>query len=251
MTIVMNEIRLLDGLNKSFIIFAADRRISKLNGKYDSTRKKLFRIEYLEGGVSYFGLAQVFPNGREIYLSDWLPNFIRNQSDVSDLEEFSNRLRNKLSKIVPSSILQNCPSGFHIAGYTPSGYPDFYYFSNIGSSENFRYSNLHQEYGQPASHFLSRDASIFGWDGSGPSTKVNGYRVYRNGEISGHSVAWERLDDIFIELFKFGNFNEPSTLQEYEKFVRTKLEMIAYMYRKFAKRKIIDRPLDVFSYSRM
>jgi hypothetical protein len=52
MTLVLNEIYLLNGLGKSFIVAAADRRISKPNGTYDSTRRKLFPIPYLNGAVS-------------------------------------------------------------------------------------------------------------------------------------------------------------------------------------------------------
>ena len=54
MTLITNEIHMLDGFKKTILVFAADRRISKLDGSFDSNRKKLFEIPYLNAGISYF-----------------------------------------------------------------------------------------------------------------------------------------------------------------------------------------------------
>ena len=77
MTLILNEIHLLRGLEKTMLVAAADRRISMPDGSYHSTQRKLFRIPYLNGAVAYFGLAAVYPGGRQAYLSTWLSDFIR------------------------------------------------------------------------------------------------------------------------------------------------------------------------------
>jgi len=117
MTLVLNEIYALDGFRDTLMIAAADRRISNLDGTYRSTCKKLFKIDYLNGAISYFGQAAVYPGRKEVFLSDWLPDFIRRTADATDLRTFATRLRNELSRIMPKNILCRVPSGFHICGY--------------------------------------------------------------------------------------------------------------------------------------
>jgi len=238
---------LIHGLSDSLIIAAADRRISRFpDGTYDSTRRKLFKIPYLKGAISYFGLASVFPNGQRQYLSDWLPNFSTHQSKAQDLKSFANSLRNELNGIVPSNILKQVPSGFHICGYDMRGFPDFWYLSNIGRMQGFAYIKLKPKYASPKSHFLDRDARTkFGWDGVNPLSARNGASVYRNGDFRAHVVAWESLDSIFNQLFQFPDFKPPRTFDQYGEYVKFKFEVIAYLYKKWAKREIIARPIDV------
>lgn len=250
MTLIINEIHILENLNRSVIVFAADRRIT-IQGKYDSVRKKLFKIEYLNAGISYFGLALVFPNGKETYLSEWLPAFIRNQSDAVDMQDFADRLRNTLNTIVPPQILKAYPSGFHLAGHNAKGYPDFFYVSNIGRLDKLKYVELRSQYYVPSSHFLNRDARGLGWDSNDPNSIRNKNLTYRNGDIKAHVVAWEKLDEIFNTLFQFPDFKSPITIDDYEHYVKAKFEMIAYVYRQFAKTEIIARPIDVFCLSHL
>ena len=250
MTLIMNEIHILDGLEKSVLVFAADRQIT-IKGKYDSSRKKLFKIAYLDAGVSYFGLAQVFPKGKTVYMSDWLPDFIKKQNSCTDLETFTNRLKSALNEIVPPKILMQNPSGFHLAGYNSQGYPDFFHFSNIGGNENFQYFNLQPKYGEPSSHFLGRDALEQGWNGIDPKSINNHVRIYRNGDIRAHESAWLKLDEIFAWIFQFPDFKRPSTIKDYQAYVKTKLEMIAYIYKKFARQQIVARPIDIFCLHRL
>ena len=252
MTLILNEIHLLDGLNKTVLVAAADRRISKPDRSYDSTRKKLFPIPYLNGAISYFGLAAFPPKGttKLQYLSNWLPNFINEQSEVSDLQTFAQNLRDELHEVIPLAILQENASGFHICGYNSQGLPDFWYFSNIGRMEDFEYLDLKPRYDPPSSHFLERDArKEFGWDGSNPSSVQSGNQLYRNGDIRAHVTAWKTLDYAFSRLFTFPNFKQPSSLDEYGEYVKFKFEVIAYFYKKWAKKEIIARPIDVFIYS--
>ena len=228
------------------IIAVADRRISKQDGSYDSSRRKLFSIPHLNGAISYFGLATVYPRGHPEYLSNWLPNFINHQSNVSCLKDFAELLLANLNSIVPPSILKDRASGFHICGYNESGYPDFWFLSNIGSLQEFRYGNLSSQYSPPGSHFLDRDArEKFNWDGSDPLTARNGAMTYRNGDFRAHAMAWDLLDEIYRRLIYFPDFKSPRTPEEYSEYVKFKFEMLAYIYKKRAMKKIIARPIDV------
>jgi hypothetical protein len=246
MTLILNEFYLSEGLNKTTLIAAADRRLTNPDGSYHATRRKLFEISYLNGAISYFGLAVVFPRERQEYLSSWLPNFIRHQSTTNSLQTFAQNLRDELNQIVPSRILRTQPSGFHICGYDNKGLPDFWYVSNIGGMRGFQYVNLMPQYARPRSHFLSRDAKKLGWDGKNPlSARSNIAWVYRNGDVRAHVVAWELLDEIFDRLFKFPDFNRPRTRNAYVEYIKFKFEFIAQVYKKWAKKKIIARPIDV------
>ncbi len=246
MTLILNEIHLLDGLKKTMIIAAADRRISKPDGSYDSTQRKLFKIPYLDGAISYFGVANVFPKGKMQYLSVWLLNFIKTQAGVPDLQTFASNLRNDLNKVVYAGILQNNPSGFHICGYNDQRLPEFWFLTNIGGMEGYKYINFQQQYSVPTSDFLGRDAkNIFRWNGNNPSSARNGIQYYRNGDYRAHVVAWELLDMILQNLFTFPDFKRPVTPQEYGDYVKFKFEFIAYLYKKWAKKEIIARPIDV------
>ena len=247
MTLVLNEIHALDGFRDTLMITAADRRISNLDGTYHSTRRKLFKIDYLNGAVSYFGQAAVCSGRKKVFLSDWLPNFIRRTTDANDLRTFATRLRNELSRIMPKYILRKHPSGFHICGYQKNGLPDFWFLSNIGLMKGFNYI-CQDHYAEPLSQFLERDAKAnFGWDGSNlGSAKSNIVQIYRNGDFRVHVAAWEKLDSIFKELQNFPDFNRPRNPKQYGDYVKFKFEVIAYFYKIWAKKKIIARPIDVF-----
>jgi len=246
MTLILNEIHLLDGLNKTILVAAADRRISKPDGAYDSTQRKLFPIAYLNGAISYFGLASMFPKNTKQYLSEWLQKFIRAQSDSPDLESFANSLRAGLHHVLPKDILKKHPSGFHICGYNSQGLPEFWSLTNIGRLEGFQHVDFKGEYGAPSPDFLGRDAkNEFGWDGSNPLSARNGRMTYRNGDFRAHVVAWELLDEILMKIFQFSDFRKPSNVHEYEEYIRFKFEFIAYLYKKWARKQIIGRPIDV------
>lgn len=251
MTLILNEIHLLNGLNKTMLIAAADRRISKPNGSYEATRKKLFPIPYLNGAISYFGLASVYPKGEIQYLSDWLPNFINKQAGTPDLETFAQKLKDALHKVIPETALQERPSGFHISGYNTQGLPEFWHFNNIGGMHGFEYIDFKPWYGPLSPDFLGRDAQKnFGWDGSNPSSAHNGVQTYRNGDFRAHVAAWEALDAVFKKLLQFPDFKMPSNPDDYKEWVRFKFEFIAYLYKKWAKKKIVARPIDVIEMHR-
>ena len=60
-----------------------------------------------------------------------------------------------------------------------------------------------------------------------------------------HVAAWKSLDHIFVRLLQFLDFQRPSNPDEYGQYVKFKFELIAYLYKKWAKKKIIGRPIDV------
>jgi len=245
MTLVVNEMHLLDGLSKTLVVAAADRRIS-LDGEYADSRRKVLGIPYLHGAVSYFGLAKVYPPGREQWLDDWLSVFINSHSAVTDLGAFACELGRELGRVIPQSVLKRNASGFHICGYNQRGLPDFWYLSNIGCMDQFVYRDLSQRYDVPASHFLGRDAPAnFGWDGVDPSTARDGHQTYRNGDIRGHEALWDALGRGLTALFHLDDFQGPGDPRQYGEYVKFKFEVIAYVYRKWAKKKIIDKPIDV------
>jgi hypothetical protein len=246
MTLILNEIHILDGLGKTMLIAAADRRISKLDGSYDSTRRKLFPIPHLRGAISYFGLAYVYPRGKAQYLSEWLPTFISSQSATSDLGAFSRNLRTALHGIMRKDILGKHPSGFHICGYRKDGLPEFWSLMNMGALEGFRHVNFKKEYGEPSPDFLERDArERFGWDGVNPASAKNGILTYRNGDFRGHVAAWEALDKAFSTLIQFPDFKRFTSPKDYGDYVKFKFEVIAYFYKRWATHQIIARPIDV------
>ena len=246
MTLVVNEIHALDGLSKTLVVAAADRRLSYPGGGYADTRRKVLGIPHLHGAVSYFGLAEVYPSGHKQYLDDWLTAFINNHSGVPDLGAFAHELRQGLHQVIPEHVLQEKASGFHMCGYNAQNLPDFWYLSNIGCMEQFVYADLKPRYDAPASHFLGRDAvAELGWDGKDPSTAAKGGRTYRNGDIRGHEALWDALGEGLAALFHFDDFKRPSEPREYGEYIKFKFEVIAYAYKKWAKKKLIARPIDV------
>jgi len=246
MTLITNEIHIIDGIYNTIMVAAADRRITNRDGSYNSNRKKLFDIPYLSGAISYFGLASFQKNGRTQYLSSWIPNFINNQAGTPNLESFSKELRAGLNSDISKNILKKYPSGFHICGYNNNRLPEFWYLTNVGSMDGFNYKSLKPRYDRPSPDFLGRDALKLGWDGKNPFSIPNTSQVYRNGDYRSHSIVWEKVDAVFRELWRFNEFKKPDNPDDYGEYVKFKFEFIAYIYKQWAKCPIIGRPIDVW-----
>jgi hypothetical protein len=199
--------------------FLSSRQIRGLSCPTGLTEreKKLFRIPYLEAGVSYFGLAEVVPSGRRQFLSQWLPAFITKNSDAPSLRDFAFRLRDELNKIVPPQILRHNPSGFHICGYNGAGFPEFWFLRNIGGMDGFAYKDFEPRYGEPTSDFLDRDAKTLGWDGIHPESVQNKVQIYRNGDVRAHVSGWERLDQMLVEMLQYPDFKLPMSADGWAK----------------------------------
>jgi hypothetical protein len=246
MTLIVNEIHVVDGLSKSILVAAADRRLCKPDGSYRDTRRKLFRVPQLNATVSYFGVAEFPAGGRSVPLSSWLPNFINKHSGAPQLGAFAQRLRDELNDLIPGERLEQHPSGFHICGYNREGLPDLWAFLNA-RMKGYRYIDLKPQYYPPSSSFLERDARALGWDGLDPSSARSGTQVYRNGDFRAHIALWDVLDSGLDKLFQFPDFRRPheSDPSEYGRYVKFKFEVIAYVYRKWAKKWTIAGPIDV------
>ena len=226
------------------MVAAADRRISNPDGSYHSTRRKLFPAPRIAGSVSYFGIAAFPQGGRQVFLSEWLPEFIRS-SRATTVAGLTQDLKQSLSTVVPARLLRTQPSGFHVCGFDAHGRPDFWFVSNIGAMQGFAYTDLRSSYLEPASHFLGRDGEGFGLDpvtGRAPAGRV---QIYRNGDFRVHALASETLDNALRALGQFADFKLPRTSTEYGAYVRFKFEVISYVYKNLARRQIVARPIDV------
>jgi hypothetical protein len=244
MTLVWNEIHGMGADRQPLMIAAADRRISNPDGSYHSTRRKIFKVPRIAGAVSYFGLAAFLHGGKQVFLSEWLPSFIH-KSRADSIAAFAKELQQSLNAVVPMRHLQVQHSGLHVCGFDTQGRPDFWYISNIGSMQGFEYKDLRTSYAEAASHFLGGNTSGFGLDpatGRAPSGHV---QIYRNGDIRVHAVASEALDHALGALQQFPDFRVPRTPAQYGAYVRFKFEVIAYVYKKWAQRQIVARPIDV------
>lgn len=239
MTLLLTEIHCLDGLSHSCIVFAADRRISR-NGKYDATRKKIFKIPYLQAAVGFFGLAEIPYNRNVLPMSDWLLRFIRRNSHLDDLETFANALARKLNSDVPTQLKRKYRSGFHTAGYNASGIPEFWYIRNVRDDR----VTVTGKY-EAREDFLRQDAASLGYDGLDPGSAQTGLaQTYRNGDIRAHVTAWEIIDEGFSALLEEPEFQELKTITDYEKWVKFKMEVIAYFYKKYCLVSLVARPID-------
>lgn len=250
MSIITNEIHVLDGFKKTLIISAGDRWLTRLDGSFDSLKPKVIHIPYLDSYISYFGLAAIVRASKKIYLADWLSTFIRNNSQHNRLEDFSVALQEELNRTIPSNILQKNPSGFHICGYNAAGLPEFWYLSNIGGMDQFSYTNLQGKYGKPHEDFLSRDAAKIGWDGVNRESVQNVIQFYRNGDIRSHAYAWGKLDGVLNDMLKFPDIKQIRTPTDIKKWVEFKLKFLASFHKQYSIKPTIGTPIDVHVLSR-
>jgi len=241
MTLLVNEIYVPGDIRKGFILFTADQRITK-DGEYDSSRKKIFKIQYINAGIGYFGLAQL--NSKDFF-SDWIQHFINNNNDSINMKQFVDRLCDDLNRKVNKSLLKKYPSGFHVCGYNKDNYPEFWIVRNIGNSEGGIYTDLRNEY-TSAEEFLARDAKAVGFDGINPIISREIFQYYVNGDIISFHTAWLRLTDFISEMRQKSNFSINNSPERIEEIAKWKMTVIASFYKKFAKKKIIGTPVDSF-----
>jgi hypothetical protein len=250
MTLILNEIHLRHGFSDTFQIAAADRRIIR-DGKVENPRRKLFAIPYIKSTVSYYGRASfVNDKGKEVYFSEWLPAFIRDNNNITSLEEFSKALQSALSSTISYEQKIDSPSGFHLSGYSRGdGLPEFWGFSNLTNSMDSEgnYKKPFKNYGEPTSDFLERDARNpeIHWDGVNPSSAGNALQIYRNGDIRTHVLASEALDFTMKNIMNLSGFKKADTIENYADYVKFKFEFLSYLYKNWARSQIISRPIDV------
>jgi hypothetical protein len=217
-----------------FILFAADRRISRA-GRKDVNKKKVFRIPRLNAGIGYFGLAEVPTLTRHEAMADWLARFNRTVRAGETLDAFSARLAAALNAAVPIPIRQVAISGFHIAGFTASGQIEFWYVRNVDDDRQTIFPN--GEY-RPREDFQREHLR---------ELPVNGYQIYRNGDIRAHVLAWEEFDRSLGTLREAPDFTPPVTPENYASWLKFKMETVARFYERFCTTSIIGRPVDAFA----
>jgi hypothetical protein len=241
MTLLVNEIHIPGGyLSKGLIVLAADRRVT-INGKFHSNRRKLFKIDHLNAGVGYFGLAQ---RSQTEFFSGWLPNFIKNSADAKSPEEFAHRLCDVLNKSVSKDLLKQYGSGFHVCGYNAANLPVLWFVRNIGGMDGAAYIDFHDSY-TITEDFLSRDAKKYGFDGSSAKVNQGFIQYYVNGDVRAFHAIWKQLDPPIQALLSQPDFNQPKVVEDLEQIVKWKMGVIASFYKRFAKQKIIGTPIDV------
>jgi hypothetical protein len=225
MTILLTEIHNHANPARALILFAADRRISS-GGQYTDTRKKLLEMPHLNAALGYFGLAQV---GRTP-MTDWLASHIR--ADHSDsLEAFAFRLTDQLNSQVPIAHRSKLVSGFHVAGFGEARRAEFWFIRNSIADPSVQTGMY-----EARQDFQARDA---------PNLAANAVQIYRNGDIRPHVLLWTDLDKALTPLLHRADFRRVTTVEHYKEWVRFKLEIIAYVYKKWCTASVIGRPIDV------
>lgn len=237
MTILANEIHIGESITDVTLIQVADKRIT-VNGKFHSNSTKIFKIPYLKASVGYFGLAQ--PNERE-YFSSWLPNVIRNGYSIKSIGNFSEYLEDELGKKVSGSLLRNNPSGFHLCGLAEDGIPEFYFIRNFLKMENGFYKDCQRSY-YSTEDFRNRDA-IRSSDGNirQLSSLSNCIFWYANGDLRTFSNYWEPLTLMIDTIAKDAEFPKLNSDLERAKW---KLDVLAGIYEKFARKKTVGGSID-------
>ncbi|MCF6365044.1 MAG: hypothetical protein L3J35_02470 [Bacteroidales bacterium] len=255
MTLIINDIHIKRNQKEAYIVACADRRLTyrkELNPKkkYNSG-KKLFKIEYLNSCVSFWGNA-IAKNKSQNYelLSSWIPNFIRHNSDCKTLLEFSERLRDRLNKYMHTDHLRNEASGFHLSGFNENSLPEFFHFSNCQwNPEKNKYTNITWKFGNVADDFLGRDfPGEFKWDKKEwNSIQFVGTQTYRNGDIKIHVSAWKKLDETFDEIFSHPNFktNKEKNEDTIKNLYKFKLDFIGAVYSNWGTVKNVGGPFDI------
>lgn len=230
MTLLVTEIHPVGVLPDPVIVFAADRRISSAN-LYHATRKKLFAVPSQRAGLGFFGLAEFSSGSKRIDISEWLKRFISIQSrNPGTLKDFANGLADELNRLVPVPIRKTQISGFHLAGLNKDGVPEFWFIRNI-EDDRTTISGMYSA----REDFLRRDSK---------NLITGDFATYRNGDIRGHVAAWERLDEAFFTLLQEPEFRRPKTSNEYGDWVKFKMEVLSYFYKRYCRTPLIGRPID-------
>jgi hypothetical protein len=230
-TLLTTEIRHHRDPTLATIIFAADRRLTRSDGSYGESRKKVLKIERLNAGIGYFGVAQV-PKGRgQQYMDDWLRVFIRTDNSQT-LRAFAEKLAAALNQVVPQSVRSAHVSGFHLAGFNDLGEPEFWFVRNVQDDRETVTGTY------AAREDFQREHA--------PQVTGTGW-AYRNGDIRAHVAVWERLDEGFGELMALPDFQPPTTTDGRAGWVKFKMGVIAAFYKKYCKTSIIGGPIDAFA----
>jgi hypothetical protein len=230
MTLLATEIHNHDDPTKACIVFAADRRIST-SGRYADTRKKILEMPWLNAGLGYFGLAEVHDQDGQRSMQEWLQGFIHRNTDAVSMKAAAERLAESLNASVPQSWRKTQRSGIHLAGFDRSGRAEFWFVRNIDDNDELTLGRY-----EAREEFQRRDA---------PGLAQGAAMIYRNGDIRPHEAAWGMIDESFGALLRASDFRKLRSPEDYKEWVRFKMEIIAYFYKKYHPHPVIARPIDV------
>lgn len=230
MTLLITEIHPAGVLPDPVIIFGADRRISSKD-RYHGTRKKLFAVPTIRAGIGFFGLAEFSSGTRRIDISEWLKGYIVTRSRTpGTLEELAHALTGELNSLVPLHLREKHISGFHLAGINKDGMPEFWFIRNVEDDK----TTLTGKY-SAREDFITRDA---------PKLITGEFATYRNGDIRGHVAAWELFDQAFMVLLNQKDFRRLKTSNDYADWLKFKMEVLSYFYKKYSRNSVIGSPID-------
>ena len=255
MTLILNEIHIKREQSDSYIIACADRRITYKEGtqlkNLPRTTKKLFKIDYLNSCLSYWGNTRAKSDfGNFELLSSWLPNFIKRNSHIDNLAEFASCLQKKLNQKMHSNDLKTWASGFHLCGFNKERVPEFYHFSNASwDNEKDKYFNVSHKFSELTADFADEHFKEFfiGEEINWLNIKQTGKRVYRNGDFIVQDAMWEKLDKTLKEIFDTSNFSFKIEKNDENliKYYQFKLKFIGDIYQKWGRTKNVGGPFDI------
>jgi hypothetical protein len=239
MTLLYTEISQEFPIHGRCVFFAADRGITPFGTGRPTHYKKLVDVPYLNAALGFFGLAEFRHGARGFRMADHLRDFVRQQHAAPNLSAFATNLTASLNAFVPSSLRGSERSGIHLAGITRNALPEFWFVRNVddtGAPTLGKYE-AHEQ-------FLARDARSAGFDGQNPQTLPSGGRLYRNGDIISHVVAWEAFDNTLGALLTIPFFTGIGSPNDYACWIRFKMEILVHFHKRFEKTLLVGGPID-------
>ncbi|MBS2022204.1 MAG: hypothetical protein JST92_07320 [Deltaproteobacteria bacterium] len=229
MTLLLTEI-VIPVDEDPFIVFAADRRISR-EGKRVAERKKVFAIGARKAGIGYYGLAEVERSRRHREaMETWLDEFLARHTTTTSLQGIADSLAKELNRDVPEHTRKVAESGFHLAGFNAEGHPEFWFIRNVDDQKKV-IGIYEARKDHPKHNDVPAPGSLY-W--------------FRNGDLRAHEAAWQGMDNTFGELAKSPGFSRSLSPKDYARWVAFKLEIVARFYETFSKASSIGRPVDAF-----
>ncbi len=230
---------LLTEFHPDCVVFAADRAITDLTrGTRVGEQKKIHEILRLSAGIGFYGLA-VIGTART---TDWIAAFLRRRTDLPTLGDVARALATELQAAIPAQHQMNL-LGFHLSGYNTEGNPELWHITNrvrrgvrLTGGPRFDVSE----------DFLREHAREWcGYQGRpGETVRIsNKIPIYRNGDLRGHIFASDAIDRIMTS---FQDQHDFKPIRDPEEYVKFKMEVIAYIYKKWCRKPLIRRPIDTF-----
>ena len=218
MTLIITEV------SRYGIVMVADSAVTSINedtGEIHSIEEngatKLSKIDYLNAGISWWGLGTINQKNTE----EWLNEFIeQNKNDCRSISDFANRLEKELRNILGNI---NTELGFHLAGYenTQQGnLPLFYHITN--SAVNNCFDHTTKEFDAQKDYTPEKQEY----------NKENPYWLTRNGDYFLYANISERLQGFFNQLATIHGVIIPGnqSLNGREEYLRFYMEMIKKIF---------------------